>query len=170
MGTSVPGSTPNTSTTQTGGTAPAPNPTPASNPSGTEVVETNTGVPDASGGRTTPPDLAGSTTVSRPDPYATGMASTGEPNSPQPVAGTNDQPIAGQEAVAQPGTGTTPAATDPEIAEVHSAQAAPGENATTHMLVRNADIDLLRRLWSDMERGIDGAKDRLREALGRVFG
>jgi hypothetical protein len=170
MGTSVPGSTPNTSTTETGGTPPAPNPTPASNPTGTEVVETNTGAPDASGGGTTPPGLAGLTTVSQPDPYATGMASTGEPNSPQPVAGTDDQPIPGQPAVAQPGTGTIPAATDTEIAEVHSAQAAPGEHATTHMLVRNNDINLLRRLWSDMERGIEGSKDRLREALGRVFG
>jgi hypothetical protein len=147
MGTSVPGSTPNTTTTQTGGGA---NPTPATNPSGTEVVETGNGQPNTSGGSTTPPGLAGQTTVQQPDPNATGVAN--------------------QSSAPQPGTGTTPAASDSDVQNLQRAVQAPGENASTHVLVANSDVNVIRRLWSDAERGVEGAWDRLRTALGHVFG
>lgn len=138
MGTQVPGNTPNT--TQTTGT----NPTPAPNPTGTEVVETGNGQPAT--GNTTPPDVGGAAVVRNH----------------------NLDETDGQQA--SQGTGTTPAANDSEVAELQSAMRAPGEHANSHMLVRNGDVDVIRRLWSDTERGVEGAWDRLRVALGRVFG
>lgn len=66
------------------------------------------------------------------------------------------------------GTGTTsaePGSTD----RLTPAVPAPGEHGETHVMVKREDVGFLRRLFSDLERGVDGAEDRLKDAFHRLF-
>jgi hypothetical protein len=149
MGTSVPGDQPNTTSTTTGST----NPTPVTNPPGTTVQET---VP---GGSSPTPPTGSSGTEGGTFPIV-----DGHPENEPGAKLTRDDAFE-----APAGAGAGRASPPEDVDGVRAAFNASGDLGVEHLMIRKADVDVLRRAYSDVERNLPGSADHFRDIFHRVF-